>query len=167
MKITSMKKIVILILIFSFGCLSNSETLTSNNVVTPIKQGNPEKEIAKWNQLIGSWYGSQLTSDGTTRKWVMKHQSNGKYLVHFKFYKGSTLLKEQKEYGEWGVSGDIIFSTLKGWVDGEKLLPAEPVNPYCYNAYKIIKLTENSIEYKHVDSGNSYIVNRVSDTLSF
>ena len=162
-----MKFLTILIFLMSLTCTVHSESLTSNEIVTATKVSDPNKEIAVWNQLIGSWFGSQNTTDGKTRKWLIKQSSDGKYQIHFKIYKSSSLISEKKEYGEWGFSGNIMFTIVKGWVEAGKVQSAEPVNPYCYNAYIIEKLTESTMEYKHVETGNFYSIKKVPDTYIF
>ena len=118
--------------------------------------------------MIGKWYGSQPTKEGGVKKWIVERMSPGTYKIVFRIYeKDATSYWEQIEVGEWGVSGPVYFSILRGWVKDGKLTPADPTDPFNYDAYKIISLTDEKFEYENYDSGDVYGIKKVPISFDF
>lgn len=140
---------------------------TSEEKVTPLKPPTSEAQAEAWNLMIGSWYGSQPTQDGGLLERISERFPDGTYKVRFRVHSPDGEVFEQTEVGNWGVSGEIYFAIYRGRVEGEKLIPSDPSDPYNYDAYEIVSLSEERFEYEHVANGNRYVVERVSPDFEF
>lgn len=150
----------VLTLLFStalfLGCSStNTPTITESKPDLTLDK----KQLR--NSFIGKWKSTQLTKDGNTKHALIERSPDGRYVVEFKiFYPDQTLKYQSKEFGFWGVSGEVYFTMFRGWIKNDKLSPANPNNAYYYDAYKILNASENELSYKNLSSGNKYIYQR-------
>lgn len=143
------------------GCASISQekpTLTDgfNPEASQVRKAN-------WNYLVGSWYGSQKTQAGGEYSWLIRRTRQGLYRLEGKITKPSGEVQNQIEVGEWGAGSTIFFTVFKGWVEGDKVVPSNPSDPYNRDIYKIIKLTESEFQFQHLDNGESFVVRKVAD----
>jgi len=159
-------KFISLISIFLVACASTKNTNTSNVDVKSAKEFVSASQEASWKLLTGKWYGSQPTKEGGVKQEIMERKSNGTYKISFKIKSKSGAISQTEEYGEWGTSGPIYFSIFKGFIRAGNESSVD-VEPYNYDAYRIINLNTDLFEYEHVTTGNKYIVKRVSKNFEF
>lgn len=122
---------------------------------------------AKWAQLVGRWFGSEITKNGGKVMWIAERLNDGKYKIHFRIIDASGKQRDKIEVGEWGISGPVYFTIYKGDVDGDKVVPVDPTDPFNRDAYKILRLTNDIFEYESFDSANKYTVRKVSPEFKF
>jgi len=135
-----------------------------------IDEGKPyltQSQEAKWTQLTGRWFGSELTKTGGKVMWIAERRNDGTYRIQFRIIDISGKKQEKIEMGEWGVSGDIYFTTYKADLVGDKVVPVDPTDPYNRDAYRILKLTNETFEYISVDSSNKWTVRKVPADFKF
>lgn len=151
----------VLALLLATGC---SQNLTSNKVVTSTSKSNvSEQENSEWKLLIGKWHGNQKTSTGDNYEWLVQRESDGNYQIRFKVTKKGKVI-HQKEIGEWGASGGIYFTNLKGWIERGRLIPSDPQDPANRDSYKIISLDDKKFTYESLSNHQVFSVERVSDS---
>jgi len=156
--------IVVIIGAIISGCAT---TNTSTVEITSEKPSLTLSQEETWNLLTGKWYGSQPTKDGGQKQEIMERSPQGTYKITFRVYDKDGNLKEQSEAGHWGVSGPVYFTIFRGWVEGDRLSPSNPADPYNYDAYRIIKLDNEVFEYENYSSGNKYVIKRVPNDFQF
>ena len=117
--------------------------------------------------LVGTWYGNQLNKEGGFREEIAYKNIDGTYKLHFRFHDKNGSYYDQIEVGEWGVSGDIIFSIFKGWIKNGVFVPADQNGAFTRDAYKILKLTEHEIIYKSLDGDDIYKNKKVASNFKF
>jgi hypothetical protein len=113
--------------------------------------------------MIGKWFGEATTDDDQIKKWITERRPDGSLRIHFRTYKKTGGYKEQIEVGLWGVSGPIYFTIINEAIADDKVITIDPTDAYFYDAYEIIKLTEQEFEYKAVTFSDIYKVKRVPD----
>ena len=159
-------KFALLLSIFLVACTSTKNTNTSNVEVKSSKEFVSSSQEVSWKLLTGKWYGSQPTKDGGIKQEVVERKSNGTYRISFKVKSKSGAITQSEEYGEWGTSGSIYFSIFKGFIEAGKESSVN-VEPYNFDAYRIITLNPEVFEYEHVTTGNKYTVKRVPLNFEF
>lgn len=138
--------------------------------INVIDEGKPPLSLsqqAKWAQLVGRWFGSEITKNGGKVMWIAERNNDGKYKIHFRIIEASGNQINKIEVGEWGVSGPVYFTIYKADLDGDKVVPVDPTDPYNRDAYKILRLTNDIFEYESFDSNNKYSVRKVSTDFTF
>lgn len=156
--------ITAMVLLALTGCApgnSKPEAVTSGKPVLT------DEQASEWQLMSGRWYGSQPTKDGGTKEELIDKLSDGTYQIVFRVTNPEKDTRISVEVGYWGMSGDIYFSIFRGWVRDNRLIQADPSDPYHYDAYRIIRLNEELFEYQHVENGNRYILKRVPDDFQF
>lgn len=131
--------------------------------VSTNKPASPLSVEQRHRRLIGDWHGRQPAKEGGTVEWLMRRSGDGTFKVTFRnFSPAGRLTKESTEVGYWGVSGDLEMTHTLGWLRADGHIdPAPADDPYFWDAYRIIELTENRIRYVSVESGDDYVVTRV------
>lgn len=140
---------------------------TSNTAITNIKATLSSNEQDNWDRMIGKWYGKQPTKEGGVREWVIDRKADGVNVVDFRTIDSNNDVYRKIEIGEWGISGPIYFTIYKASVENDVLYPVAPGDPYNYDAYQIITLTDEHFTYKSFSTGNEFTVKRVDDTFAF
>ena len=160
------KSLVLLVasLIFLGGCGS---TQTSSSPVPETKPGLSKSQEEQWLLLVGKWYGEQPAKDGGTRQSVVERFSDGTYKVDFRTIKKEETIERASEVGQWGVSGPVYFTSFRGWVRGNGIVPSDPSDPYNYDAYRIIQLNDKNFEYEDYPTGTHFVVRRVASDFQF
>ena len=156
--------VVVLVGLIVTGCAT---TETSKVAVTSEKPSLTLSQEETWNLMIGKWFGSQPTKDGGKKQEIMERSPQGTYQITFRVYDKNGKMKEQSESGYWGVSGPVYFTIFRGWVEGNQLFPSNPADPYNYDAYRIIKLNNETFEYENYSSGDKYVIRRVPNDFKF
>ena len=137
----------------------------SNTEPLKITENKPKLSLDKKllrEAFIGEWESVQITVEGNTKHSSLTRAPDSRYVVEFKILSPENeLIRSSKEFGYWGVSGDIYFTSFRGWIKGDKLKQADPTNAYYYDAYNILKVTESELIYENLSSGNKYKYTRV------
>ena len=159
----------VLILVVSLAGLAMSNLAKSGEVQVPaapiISVSKPGENLSRemrYALLLGRWYGVQPTTEGGLRQTLIERRDDGSYVIHFRIKSASGEIKDQWEMGEWGVSGDIIFTICKGWLKNGKFVPAD-YDPYNYDAYRITKLTAAEFEYTNAETRNHFVSKKVAN----
>ena len=158
-----------IVLILSFIILiAGCESIhTSSHVVSTTKADLTESQKQRWNLMIGRWYGSQPAKGGGTRQHIMHRFSDGTYKVTVKHVKKNGEIELNSEVGQWGVVGPVYFSIFRGWIEAYGVEESDTSNPYNYDAYEIIRLTNEIITYKSYSSGTTYSLKKVASDFEF
>lgn len=146
------------------GCAAQVSA-TVPATTTPASETQPEKTVdqkAQWGLMVGSWHGKQALKDVGSREWITIRSAEGKYKIKLKSAKPG-----ECEVGEWGVSGEIYFTSAKGWLDVNQFTRADPKDPANRTAYDIIQLTETTFSYQHRETGEVLTEVKVSDDFTF
>jgi hypothetical protein len=122
----------------------------------------PDSAYSRREAMVGNWLGEAATHDGGKTKWLVQRDNDGTYQITFRTRAPGKDWNESKEVGYWGISGSTYFTIMKGWLKGQELQPANPTNPYFYDAYKVIRLTTSEFEYL-ADDGSRYTVKKVPE----
>lgn len=156
-----MRLIFPLTVVFLVACAANNtDKFVLNDAFSPEAS---QVRKANWENMAGTWYGSQDTKDGGTYSWIMKKSILGFYQLEGKVTKPNGESQTQVEVGEWGVGKNIYFSIFKGWVHEGKLRPSDPADPYNRDVYQILELSDTKFRYRNMDSGESFEVEKVAD----
>jgi len=150
--------IVFLSILFLFGCVSTENKIDS---VTEVKPELSQSKIQQRNMMIGKWYGDLPTKEGGRKQWTITRSEDGSYQIDFLITKPDNSQQKFSEAGQWGVAGNIYFSIYRGAIDQGQFYPSNPNDPYNYDAYNIINLTNSVFEYQNIDSKNKYVISKV------
>ncbi|WP_139169352.1 hypothetical protein [Microbulbifer yueqingensis] len=156
-----MKKYFSLIFISLALFSACSTSITSYEVIQAVKSTEDLDSEKKWALMTGRWYGNQPTKEGGNREQIIERYPDGTYKVDFRIHKMDGSFEAHSEVGYWGVSGPIYFSIFKGWLQDGKILPSSPSNPYNYDAYEIVSLSEETFKYRSFRSDNKFTLIKV------
>jgi hypothetical protein len=138
--------------------------VTARGDLTRVNNGKPDLpaiRLQQYGYMVGKWMGEATTDDGLFRRELVEHNADGTYRDTFRTYHKDGSYEESVEVGEWGISGNIYFTLMKGWmVDGE-FRPSDAMDPSFDDAYTIIELTDKLIRYKSVETGDEYVDHKV------
>lgn len=162
-----MKLLSIFTTIFFLALPGYASTNTSTGSITSFKPTLNLSQEESWSFMVGKWFGSQPTKEGGVKKQIMERLPQGEYRVTFRIYDKEGKYEEQTEAGYWGISDQIYFTIFRGWINAGQFVPSNPSDPYNYDAYKIISLSNKIFEYKSLSSGNSYSLKKVDNDFAF
>lgn len=148
-----------LVSVFISACVTNTQSIVK-----------PETKSTKENQremLVGKFLGEMKSDEGKLQKWLVERAIDGTYQITFRIYENEIDFKEQIEVGYWGIAGPIYFSIMKGWIKEGEFVEADPRNPYFYDAYKVINVSENEFVYEHFEPKILFKIKRVQPDFSF
>lgn len=157
-----MSRALLFVSLLLTACANSELEITSNY--------NPElneQQLSKWKTLIGKWYGKQPIKGGGVHEWLVDRKSDGTYEIHFRHHKGNGSIESKVEIGQWGTSGNVYFTIYRASVLNGHVYPTSTSDPYHYDAYHILSLTENEFEYQHARTGGRFKVRKVSADYSF
>ena len=117
--------------------------------------------------MVGKWFGEQPTKEGGRRQWIVERASNGTYKITFRVYKKDGTFSESAEVGQWAVSGPVYMSMFRGHVDGNKIEPVDPSDPYNYDAYEILVLNNSTFKYKSFEYDATFTLKKVGNNFGF
>lgn len=140
------------------GC---SHKQISTESITQTKPELTRTEAETWILMVGRWYGDQPTKAGGRRQWLVERNKDGTYKINFRFTEQDGTIRNSAEVGEWAISGPVYFSSFRGWVRGNTIELADRSDPYNYDAYRIIQLSNELFEYEHLSTGNRFTIKRV------
>lgn len=133
--------------------------------VTKSKAWSGDAE-SKRSLLVGKWLGVAPLKDGGLRRWTNHRLADGTYVIVVRNLGVDGEVEENIEYGDWGVSGDVYFTVMRGWIRDGRRVAAVTRYAYYDDAYRIRLLENDRFEYVSVTSGRRYLVVRVSDDFS-
>mgnify|MGYP003386670841 FL=1 len=163
----SMYKIRILIVAIGLLLSGCASLYTSSEKVTDDKPYLSKSQKETWGLMIGKWYGSQPTTTGNRKDQITEHLPDGTYRIRFRVVSEDNKVRETIEVGQWGVSGPIYFAIFRGWLKDGKLEPSRTSDPYNYDAYRMINLTNKKFEYEHMSTGTKYVINKMPSDFEF
>lgn len=155
-----------LILLLAFTVFAGCATTSSDSRPTFAKPGTGEAEKISRHSLVGTWYGSQATRDGTTKEWISRRYPDGRFQGHFREKKDGRVIDESVEVGEWGLSFDFEIIITRGWLEDGDFHPAPP-RAYFWDIYRVEQVDQDGMTYIHYGTGHRYQVRRVPDDLDF
>ena len=121
----------------------------SERVITDAKPVLPNDQVAAWNLLIGTWYSKQPLKEGGYRETIAAKYSDGTYKIRFRARHENGTVVDNTEIGVWGFSGGVHFTIFRGWVqEDSSVIPSDTSDPYNYDAYQVLKLTQDEFEYR-------------------
>lgn len=130
---------------------SCNSTYTSRAKITESPAEKIFNDARTWTSLKGKWYGKQKRLDGQVREWLTEHKDDGTFTTTFIDHDLDGEKKTTIEYGEWGASGYIYFTILKGFIeDGEKK-PIEDPEYWTRDAYYILNLNLDEFSYRDLE----------------
>jgi len=157
-----MNRIILVLIICGIGigsCKMRSKTTTG---YSPDLSSD---DYSNWIKLSGKWYGILDSKDGKS-EWLAQHNPDGTYVIQFKITDKTGTIEKMVESGEWGLSGNIFFTTFKYSGAGDTKTPVDATDPYNRDAYKILKLDETSFKYEHVRTGIKLEAQKVAKDFS-
>ena len=122
------------------------------------------KEVRRHAMMIGHWVGESPVGAGGQRRVLLQRSADGTFEVTFETCRGEHPVLVEKQVGQWGLSGPVYFTITTGWVDGDRIDPTEPGEPYFYDAYRVINLQHDLFEYESFSDGRRYVMRRVADS---
>lgn len=117
--------------------------------------------------LVGKWFGEAPTNDGGRRLQIIQRDADGTFKVSFRVIEPSGKVFEQTELGLWGISGSVYFTITRAWIEGERVLKADPTDASLDDAYDVLELTKERFRYRSVQSNNEFSLSRVADSFEF
>ncbi|MCH6258866.1 hypothetical protein MLD52_20070 [Puniceicoccaceae bacterium K14] len=160
-----MKKLLIALLALSSLLLAACSTsYTSKSKILTSPSSKKFNDARTWTALKGKWYGKQKRVDGQVREWLIEHKADGTFLTTFIDIDKDGKKKTTIEYGDWGASGTVYFTILKGFIkEGEEEPIAEP-EYWTRDAYEIIRLNLDEFIYRDLEKQMRFrVIREVSD----
>ena len=116
--------------------------------------------------LVGQWIRNDIDDNGDTFVERADFHVDGSFEFCFMTLSASGDVIEQViELGDWGLVGDIHFTTTKNEVVDDKVYSADLSHPDNYHAYKVTALTADSFAYQHIVTKDAFILKRVIDNI--
>jgi hypothetical protein len=118
--------------------------------------------------LVGTWYGDQPTKNGGRRQWIMRRAEDGTFQVTFRVSVPKKGVEEQTEFGDWGVSANLLITLTRGYIrpDGGKD-EVGGADSYFWDVYEVQEVSDSIVRYRSVETKNAYRANRVRDDFAF
>jgi hypothetical protein len=118
--------------------------------------------VARRIALVGRWYGETKTEKGDRLRWLTDREANGTYRTQY--VTSSDEGEGSIEIGQWGLSGSVLFTIQRAWIRNGDTQRADAANVYSYDAYDLLSLSENRLEYRSAGSGKHFVVRRVQSS---
>jgi hypothetical protein len=123
------------------------------------------QDVVSRRMLIGTWAGRTTDIHGVQHVARQTRWPNGTYVDHFiAISPTGTVSFDQDECGRWGISGDIYFTITLSIRQGEVWQPVPADDPDFYDAYQVLRLTDQTFETRDVVNGSVDHVTRVLAT---
>ena len=120
-------------------------------------------ETRRHHMLVGKWAGETLLKNGGRRQVLVERTVNGTFTVTFKTQWGTDHPVLEQQVGQWGISGPVYFTITTGWLDGDHIDPTDLGQPYYYDAYRIVDLSDQRFEFESFATDTTYLLWRVPD----
>lgn len=116
--------------------------------------------------LTGYWYGEVELENNQTRKWVIARHTDGTYWASFECIE-NTHCGPIKEHGIWGIEDNVYWVKTMLLIDeaGGPHYPDTDDKMYHSN-YTLTGMSEDYIEYQHVETKKTYRTQRVSKSFA-
>jgi hypothetical protein len=131
-----------------------------------VKAAEDSDAVARRNHLIGCWLGDERVKDGSRRLALANKRRNGTYDITFRFIDGGAIVREQTEFGRWGLSGPIYFTITERIGSPTRAFPTDLEDGVFYDAYEMIELTGEIMKYRDF-SGNTYVNRKLRGACAF
>ncbi len=112
--------------------------------------------------LIGTWFRYQDQSNNQLTEQAQFYQ-DGQFEFTFSTIKNGIIVDQIVEIGEWGLVGNIHFTITKAEKINGMLYPADLTDPGNYQAYTVLKLTNQQFSYQHVEDNDCYHLVRINE----
>lgn len=130
--------------------------------VAYLKPETPAAIEARRDMMVGRWLGEMPTEKGQFYKWLIERRSDGGFTLQAELMEKGKVISRNTEFGLWGVSGHIYFSMTREMLNAQGKVGALDTNTAnYYDAYEILELENGIFRYKHLETGNEYLVRRV------
>jgi hypothetical protein len=153
----------------AYATSSNPDTAgTETNLPTPSPSPDSTNQarlppgldpVARRLALVGRWYGETKTEKGDRLRWLTDREANGTYRTQY--MTSSDEGEGSVEIGQWGLSGSVLFTIQRAWIRNGDTQRTDAANVYSYDAYDLLSLSENRLEYRSAGSGKRFVVRRV------
>lgn len=140
---------------------------TTTPKVDAMKPEESKGAAERRSLMIGTWFGDTETVDGGRKMHIVDRYADGTMRIRFKVIGGDEKVFEQSEISVWGISGEIYFTATRGYIEGDKIVPADTSRAYLYDAYQILEINEDTFRYRHVSNGNEYQIDKVQPGFDF
>ena len=101
--------------------------------------------------------------EGGSRMWINERTPEGTYVITFRTVSPRGEVEISQEYGIWGLSADIYFTKMLGWIKSGQKFPHSGVESYYDDAYTVKVLTADDFVYEAVTTKELFRVRKVSD----
>lgn len=136
----------------------------SHTEAFPVYKPRPSlAETRRHDMLVGNWVGESPVKDGGRRQVLLERRADGTFTVTFRTHWGTDRAMVERQVGQWGISGPVYFTITTGWLDGDHVDPTDLGQPYYYDAYRIVDLSENEFEFESFTTDTRYVLHRVPD----
>ncbi|SET83484.1 hypothetical protein [Thalassotalea agarivorans] len=120
------------------------------------------------NQLIGQWYRNELDQQGCLVSEFAQLFADGGYEFSFVYHDKDGQVKQQSiELGDWGLCGDIHFTTAKSEYINDEHFACDLTLADNYHAYRVLELSDKVFKYQHIVTKEVFILKRVIDKIAY
>jgi len=120
------------------------------------------------NMLFGYWYRGDSDAENNQITEFARIEPDGTFEFVFTEYNHQGQVTEEiVEFGDWGLVGDIHFTTTKGEIIDEQAYGADMTDEENYQAYKVLALDANTVKYEHIITQEIFILKRVIDKVAY
>jgi hypothetical protein len=113
--------------------------------------------------IVGKWLGEAPVKEGGSKMWLNERSPDGTYVITFRNLSPRGEIEVSQEYGIWGLSGNIYFTKMQGWIEGGRRHPNRGSNSYFDDAYVVKSLTPAEFIYVSVPTKEVFRAKKVSD----
>lgn len=122
-------------------------------------QGNVasrERARERRQMLFGWWIQSAPENRARRRMEVTLRCPDGIYFSDLRVLGArGDIIEEQQEVGDWGISGPVYFSIVRGGYRDGKRFTANTTQRRYYHAYQIRKLSYTSLQTRNYETGQT------------
>jgi hypothetical protein len=154
---------IVFVVFFALSAVLTGASCPANAASNSSLQSQQEHR----DRLIGTWFGETPPTSGGHIEWIIDRSEDGTFKVRFRIFSPDGPPREHMETGIWGVSGPVYFSATQGWRQGTVVVGTDTTRARFYDAYEILRLTDDAFEYRHYVTGTTYKVRRVGRHFKF
>ncbi len=152
---------VLIALLFLTSC-GPCDCETSQQIV-PMQDLAPTDTELSRAYLIGTWYLDQARSDGSTVRSKAILADDGLVEIEFLVHYADGTTFSSREFGYWGVSGDVYFTIIREASDGNERYQVSSFDASYYLAYRILDLSDELFRYQTIVTDNVFESRKVPD----
>jgi hypothetical protein len=123
-------------------------------------------ETRRHGMMVGKWVGESAVERGGERRVLLERFADGTFKVTFKTQWENDYPVIEQQVGQWGISGPVYFTITTGWVDGDQVDRTDLGQPYYYDAYRIVDVSDDVFEFESFSAETRYLLQRVPDDFS-